>query len=64
MTDSRMIRGISREVTVLLIEHDMDVAFELADRVIVLHQGRVIADGDRNAIRNDPQVNDIYLGAD
>ncbi len=59
-----MIRRLPREITILMIEHDMDVAFELADRITVLHQGRLIADGDVAAIRNDPQVAEIYLGAD
>jgi branched-chain amino acid transport system ATP-binding protein len=59
-----MIRSLPREITILMIEHDMDVAFELADRVTVLHQGRLIADADVEAIRNDPQVREIYLGAD
>jgi branched-chain amino acid transport system ATP-binding protein len=59
-----MIRSLSREVTILMIEHDMDVAFDLADRITVLHQGRVIAEGDSNTIRNNPQVNEIYLGAE
>jgi branched-chain amino acid transport system ATP-binding protein len=47
-----------------MIEHDMDVAFDLADRVSVLHQGRLIAEGDVEAIRNHPQVREIYLGVD
>jgi branched-chain amino acid transport system ATP-binding protein len=47
-----------------MIEHDMDVAFDLADRITVLHQGGLIAEGDVAAIRNDPQVTAIYLGAD
>jgi branched-chain amino acid transport system ATP-binding protein len=59
-----MIRKLPREITILMIEHDMDVAFELADRITVLHQGRLIADGDVDAIRSDPQVAEIYLGAD
>jgi branched-chain amino acid transport system ATP-binding protein len=59
-----MIRSLPRDVTILMIEHDMDVAFELADRITVLHQGRLIAEGDRDAIRNNPQVNEIYLGAE
>ena len=58
-----MIRSLPRDVTILMIEHDMDVAFEVADRITVLHQGRLIAEGDRDAIRNNRQVNDIYLGA-
>jgi len=59
-----MIRTLPRNITILMIEHDMDVAFELADRVSVLHQGRLIAEGDIEAIRNHPQVRDIYLGVD
>jgi branched-chain amino acid transport system ATP-binding protein len=59
-----MIRSLPREITILMIEHDMDVAFELADRITVLHQGRLIADDDVEAIRNHPQVREIYLGAD
>lgn len=59
-----MIRSLPREITILMIEHDMDVAFEIADRVIVLHQGRLIAKGDVEAIRNHPRVKEIYLGDD
>jgi branched-chain amino acid transport system ATP-binding protein len=59
-----MIRSLPREMTILMIEHDMDVAFDLADRIAVLHQGRLIAEGDVETIRSDPQVTEIYLGAD
>jgi branched-chain amino acid transport system ATP-binding protein len=59
-----MIRSLPPEITILMIEHDMDVAFELADRITVLHQGCLIADGDVETIRNDAQVREIYLGAD
>ena len=58
-----MIRRFPRDVTILLIEHDMDVAFGLADRVTVLHQGRVLAEGTRDEVRADARVTDIYLGA-
>jgi branched-chain amino acid transport system ATP-binding protein len=61
---AEMIRSLPKDMTILIIEHDMDVAFDLADRISVLHQGRLIAEGDRDAIRNNSQVNDIYLGAD
>lgn len=57
-----MVRSLPREMTILMIEHDMDVAFELADRIMVLHQGQVIAEGDQQAIRAHPQVSEIYLG--
>jgi branched-chain amino acid transport system ATP-binding protein len=57
-----MIRRFPRDLTVLLIEHDMDVALALADRVIVLHQGRVLAEGTRDEIQKDARVAEIYLG--
>jgi len=57
-----MVRRFPRDLTLLLIEHDMDVALELAERVVVLHQGRVLAEGDRDQIRRDARVAEIYLG--
>jgi branched-chain amino acid transport system ATP-binding protein len=59
-----MVRGLPKEMTILMIEHDMDVAFDLAERITVLHQGCVIAEGDVETIRQHPQVTEIYLGAD
>ena len=53
----------NRTHTVLMIEHDMDIALELSPHVTVLHYGRVIADGPRAEVRRDPQVREIYLGA-
>ena len=58
-----MIQRFPRDVTVLLIEHDMDVALELASRVTVLFQGQVLAQGTTEEIRRDPRVAEIYLGA-
>ena len=58
-----MIQRFPREMTVLLIEHDMDVALALADRVTVMHEGRVLAEGTREAIQADPRVTQIYLGS-
>ena len=54
----------ARGLTVLFTEHDMDVVFAVADRIMVLHQGRVIADGAPAAVRVDPQVQRVYLGDD
>jgi branched-chain amino acid transport system ATP-binding protein len=51
-----------RELTVLFTEHDMDVVFTVADRIMVLHQGRVIAEGRPDAVRADEQVQRVYLG--
>ena len=49
-------------LTILLVEHDMDVVFGMATRVVVLHQGRVLADGVPQRIRDDARVREIYLG--
>jgi branched-chain amino acid transport system ATP-binding protein len=55
------IARIDRSVTVILIEHDMAVAFGLADHVTVLHRGRVIVEGPPAAVQADPQVREVYL---
>ena len=51
-----------RGLTVLFTEHDMDVVFSVANRIMVLHQGRVIAEGRPDEVRADPQVQKVYLG--
>ena len=65
--ESRLMAGLLARldpaITVLMIEHDMDIALELSPHVTVLHYGRVIADGPRAEVRRDPQVREIYLGA-
>jgi branched-chain amino acid transport system ATP-binding protein len=59
---TELIAGLDRELTILIVEHDMDVVFRLADRVTVLHEGRVIADGTAADVRGDVRVHDVYLG--
>ena len=49
-------------LTILLVEHDMDVVFGMATRIVVLHQGKVLADGAPQQIREDARVREIYLG--
>ena len=56
------IGALPRDLTLLIIEHDMDTVFAVADRITVLDHGQVIADGDPDAVRRDPQVRTVYLG--
>ena len=50
--------------TLMVVEHDLDAVFRLATRVVVLHRGRILADGPPTAVRADPQVQQVYLGAE
>lgn len=61
-TMTRFIRGLDQSITILLIEHDMDVAFSIAEKVTVMHFGHVIAHGHADEIKGDPNVTSIYLG--
>ena len=60
----RLIERIARErgLTLLFTEHDMEVVFSIAQRLTVLHQGRVIADGAPDEVRRDAEVRRVYLG--
>jgi branched-chain amino acid transport system ATP-binding protein len=57
-----MVRALPRDITVVLIEHDMDVALGLADRVTVMNRGRVMAEGTPEDVQVDPEVRDVYFG--
>ncbi len=57
-----LIASIPRETTVVMIEHDMDTALDLAETVTLLNYGRVIVDGDRDAVIADERTREVYLG--
>ena len=57
-----LLKGLDRSMSLLVIEHDMDVVFDVAERITVLHDGKVIADGDRDEVKANPLVAEIYLG--
>jgi branched-chain amino acid transport system permease protein len=59
----RLLKRIAAGITIVIVEHDMDVVFELADRITVLYNGRKIAEGTPEAIQVDPQVRAAYLGS-
>jgi branched-chain amino acid transport system ATP-binding protein len=61
-TVKQLIAGIPREVTVIMIEHDMDTALDLAERITVLHYGSVIVEGTRAEVVADPKTREVYLG--
>jgi branched-chain amino acid transport system ATP-binding protein len=59
---TEMLLGLARDITLILIEHDMDIALTVADRVTMMHDGRVIAEGTPAEIRANETVHDLYLG--
>jgi branched-chain amino acid transport system ATP-binding protein len=59
-----LLNGLKRKQTIVLVEHDMDAVFRLADRISVLVYGRVIATGAPEAVRVNPEVRAAYLGED
>ncbi|MFE2183109.1 ABC transporter ATP-binding protein [Streptomyces sp. NPDC059455] len=58
-----LVAALPRELSVLIIEHDLDVVFALADRISVLHMGSVAADGDPESVRGSEVVQQVYLGS-
>jgi branched-chain amino acid transport system ATP-binding protein len=61
---SDAVRSISRDVTILIIEHDLSIAFSLAERVSVMHQGKLLLEGSVDEIRNNDEITRIYFGAE
>jgi branched-chain amino acid transport system ATP-binding protein len=59
----KLLLSIPRDVTVIMIEHDMDVALELAERITLMHFGEVVVEGTRAEVVAHPRTREIYLGA-
>jgi branched-chain amino acid transport system ATP-binding protein len=59
-----LLDALAEDVTLLLIEHDMEVAFAVAQRVVVMADGEIVAAGSPEQVRSDPTVHEIYLGAE
>ena len=57
-----LISTIPKSTTIVMIEHDMDVALAFAEKITLLHYGRLIVEGDRDTVVNHPQTKEIYLG--
>jgi branched-chain amino acid transport system ATP-binding protein len=58
----KLLRAIPRDVTIVMIEHNMDVALDFAERITLLHFGEVIVEGTRADVVNDPRTREVYLG--
>ena len=57
-----LLRGLERDLTIILIEHDMDLALQTADTVTVMHQGQIVIEGTPETIQASQLVHDIYMG--
>ena len=66
LEERREVRGllatVPRDVTIVMIEHDMDVALDFADRITVMHLGEIVVEGARAEVVADPRTREIYLG--
>jgi branched-chain amino acid transport system ATP-binding protein len=58
----QLINAIPREVTLVMIEHDMDTVLDMAERITVLHYGSIIVEGNRAEVVADPKTREVYLG--
>ena len=58
-----LLASIPRDITVIMIEHDMDTALEFAERITLLHYGSVIVEGSRAEVVAHPRTREVYLGA-
>ncbi len=59
-----LLKKLDPSITILLIEHDMDVAFEFAEKITVLYHGKFLTEGTKEEVKNNPTVQEIYLGVE
>jgi branched-chain amino acid transport system ATP-binding protein len=59
-----LLKKLDPSITILLIEHDLDVAFEFAEKITVLYQGKFLTEGTKDEIRSNSTVQEIYLGSE
>jgi urea transport system ATP-binding protein len=60
---AELLLSLAGKHSVIVVEHDMEFVRSIATRVTVLHEGRVLAEGDMDVVQNDPRVMEVYLGA-
>jgi branched-chain amino acid transport system ATP-binding protein len=58
-----LLEAIPRDISIVMIEHDMDTALAFAEKITVLHYGKVIVEGDRAHVVAHPRTREVYLGA-
>ena len=58
-----LVKNLAKRITVVVVEHDMAFVRHIAQRVVVFHQGRVIADGETESVLSDKKVREVYLGS-
>ena len=59
---AELLTSLAGDHSVVVVEHDMDFVRSIANKVTVLHQGSVLAEGNMEQVQNDPQVIEVYLG--
>jgi len=59
---TELIRGLTRHMAVLLVEHDIDRVFAIADKITVMNEGKVLVEGDADTVRTHPEVQRVYIG--
>jgi branched-chain amino acid transport system ATP-binding protein len=59
----KLVRKLGDRIGILLVEHDVDRVFSMADKITVMNQGRVLIEGDADTVRGNPQVREVYIGS-